>query len=253
MPEVSLDFPRAWFEFVDPADTDQVIRADLTWLTSRWSCIFGRGCQGIYADRPEAGCCALGAHFSSKKDQKRVAAWVAKLDGSLWQKIDKAKKRGWTQKEDDGTKTRVVGSGGCIFNNDRDFPGGFGCALHHLAAREGVSFIETKPDVCWQLPIRRHYDRQKHEDGTDRLVIVIGEYDRRGWGAGGHDLDWYCSGNTEAHVGTVPVYQSSRDELLALLGPQAYAVLEAACDARMAAMSGPGSAAGFAPHPADPQ
>ncbi len=51
MPEVDLDFPRAWVEFADPEDADQVFRCDLTWLTSRWTCIFGRGCQGIYADR----------------------------------------------------------------------------------------------------------------------------------------------------------------------------------------------------------
>ena len=49
--EVPLDFPRAWVEFPDPADAEQVFRCDLTWLTSRWTCIFGRGCQGIEADR----------------------------------------------------------------------------------------------------------------------------------------------------------------------------------------------------------
>src|ERR1051326_5655500 len=26
---------------------------------------------------------------------------------------------------------------------------------------------------------------------------TITEYDRRGWGPGGHDFHWYCSGNTE--------------------------------------------------------
>ena len=87
MPEVPLDFPRQWVEFTDPADSGQVIRADLTWLTSRWTCIFGNGCKGIYADRPESGCCALGAHFSDKKDRKRVAKWVELLDETSWQKI----------------------------------------------------------------------------------------------------------------------------------------------------------------------
>lgn len=248
MPEVSLDFPRAWFEFVDPADDEQVIRADLTWLTSRWTCIFGRGCKGLYADRPEVGCCAHGAHFSGKKDLKRVTKWVDKLDASLWQKIDKAKKKGWTEKEDDGLKTRVVGHG-CIFHNDEGFEGGYGCALHALAAREGVSFVETKPDVCWQLPLRRHYSRMKHEDGTDRLVVILGEYDRRGWGEGGHDFDWYCSGNTEAHVGSEAVYRSSRDEIVALIGPEAYAVLEEACMAREQSLA---NGTAIAPHPADP-
>ncbi|CAA9403050.1 MAG: hypothetical protein AVDCRST_MAG06-2324, partial [uncultured Nocardioides sp.] len=40
-------------EFVDPADASQVFRCDLTWLTSSYTCIFGRGCQGIYASSPD--------------------------------------------------------------------------------------------------------------------------------------------------------------------------------------------------------
>jgi hypothetical protein len=64
-----MGFPRAFVEFGDPADPDQVFRCDLTWLTSRWTCIFGRGCQGIYADRPDDGCCTLGAHFSDEEDE----------------------------------------------------------------------------------------------------------------------------------------------------------------------------------------
>ena len=34
VPEVDLVFPRAYVEFADPADDDQVFRCDLTWLTS---------------------------------------------------------------------------------------------------------------------------------------------------------------------------------------------------------------------------
>ena len=251
MPEVPLDFPRQWVEFVDPAEENQLIRADLTWLTSRWICIFGNGCKGIYADRSEVGCCALGAHFSEKADEKRVRGWVAKLDASLWQRIDTGRKKGWVEKEDNARKTRVVGDA-CIFHNDRDFAGGYGCALHHLAAREGVSFVETKPEVCWQLPVRRSYDNVTHEDGTDRLVVVLGEYDRRGWGEGGHDLDWYCSGNTEAHVGTEPVYQSSKDEIIALIGEPAYAELARICDARSQLLLTVVDRSALSPHPADP-
>lgn len=47
--ETGLDFARAWVEFVDPSDEEQVFRCDLTWLTSRWTCVFGSGCQGIVA------------------------------------------------------------------------------------------------------------------------------------------------------------------------------------------------------------
>ena len=74
-----LDFPRAWIEFPDPGTPAgeppaQVFRADLTWLTSSWTCIFGRGCAGIYADRPDDGCCTLGAHLSDSDDEARVGA-----------------------------------------------------------------------------------------------------------------------------------------------------------------------------------
>ena len=48
----------------------------------------------------------------------------------------------------------------CIFHNRPDFPaGGYGCALHGLALAEGVEPLEPKPDVCWQLPIRRQFRR----------------------------------------------------------------------------------------------
>ena len=251
MPEVSLDFPRQWVEFVDPADNEQLIRADLTWLTSRWTCIFGRGCKGIDANRPDAGCCVHGAHFSEKKDKKRVAAWVEKLTPDLWENHDVAAKGGWTEKEDGQSKTRVI-DGACIFHNSEGFEGGYGCALHHLANKEGVSFIETKPEVCWQLPLRRTYENLEYEDGTERLVVVLGEYDRRGWGAGGHDLDWYCTGNTDAHVGAEPVYISSKDEIVALIGQQAYDVLAEMCAKRDALLRRNPTDIALSPHPADP-
>ena len=251
MPEVALDFPRQWVEFVDPADNEQLIRADLTWLTSRWTCIFGRGCKGIDANRPDAGCCVHGAHFSEKKDKKRVAAWVEKLTPDLWENHDVAVKGGWTEKEDGQSKTRVI-DGACIFHNSEGFEGGYGCALHHLANKEGVSFIETKPEVCWQLPLRRTYENLEYEDGTERLVVVLGEYDRRGWGAGGHDLDWYCTGNTDAHVGTEPVYISSKDEIVALIGQPAYDVLAEMCAKRDALLRKNPTDIALSPHPADP-
>jgi hypothetical protein len=248
--EVPLDFPRQWVEFVDPADDSQLIKADLTWLTSRWTCIFGRGCKGIYKTNPDDGCCTLGAHFAEKKDYKRVKSWVKKLTPELWEKHASAEKKGWTEKEDGADKTRVVG-GACIFHNSKEFPGGYGCALHHLAAREGISFIETKPEVCWQLPLRRSYEEREYEDGTERTVVVLGEYDRRGWGAGGHDLDWYCTGNTEAHIGEDAVYRSSRDELVALLGEPAYDVLVTYCEAREELLRANPKDLGLSPHPAD--
>lgn len=250
MPEVPLDFPRQWIEFIDPADNSQIIKADLTWLTSRWTCIFGNGCKGLYADRPDDGCCTHGAHFSEKSDHKRVKGWVKKLTPDIWERYDTGTTDGWTEKEDGARKTRVV-DGVCIFHNTRGFAGGYGCALHYLAEREGVSFVETKPEVCWQLPLRRTYEEREFEDDTERSVVVLGEYDRRGWGEGGHDFDWYCTGNTEAHVGREPVYISSRDEIIALIGVPAYEELARLCSEREAILRTNPRNLGLAPHPAD--
>ncbi|GAA1373821.1 hypothetical protein [Luteococcus sanguinis] len=232
MTEVMTSFPRFWAEFDDPADPDQTYRCDLTWLTSNWTCIFGSGCPGIEASQPDVGCCVLGAHFSEPADEQRVALAVERLTPRTWQHhADGAE--GWAVDEPDedvapgddpARKTRVV-DGACIFANRPGFPGGAGCALHGLALREGMSPIETKPDVCWQLPVRRTYRHAERADGTPWLEITIGEYTREGWGAGGADLDWYCTSNSMAHVGFRPLYLACADELTELMGPAAYAEL----------------------------
>ncbi|CAB4686671.1 MAG: hypothetical protein F2667_00860 [Actinobacteria bacterium] len=255
MPEVDLVFPRAWVEFVNPADESEVMRCDLTWLTSSYTCIFGQGCAGIYADAPDVGCCTLGAHFADKGDEKRVAGFVALLDEDTWQHKPagggKVRKSDWIETDDEGarkTLTIVVdGQQACVFQNRPGFAAGAGCALHSLALQLDRNPLETKPDVCWQLPIRRTFREVERTDGTTYTEVSIGEYDRRGWGPGGHDLDWYCSGNTEAHVGVEPVYVSNRPELTELMGAAAYAELVRHCEAHLRSRSA------LALHPADPR
>ncbi|MDD9348636.1 hypothetical protein [Mumia sp.] len=234
MPEVLLDFPRAWAEFPDPADDTQVFRCDLTWLTSRWTCIFGRGCRGIYADAPDVGCCTLGAHFADDADYRRVKKYVKKLGPDDWQHHAEGTAQGWTETDEEGDlKTRAY-EGACIFHNREGFAGGVGCALHKWALDHEVSPVRTKPDVCWQLPIRRQFRDVERGDGTSYTEVSIGEYTRAAWGPGGHDLDWYCSANTEAHVGLEPVYLSNADELTALMGPDGYAALVSLCEEHLA-------------------
>ncbi|MFC7496690.1 MULTISPECIES: hypothetical protein [unclassified Nocardioides] len=259
MPEVDLVFPRAYVEFVNPADESEVMRCDLTWLTSSYMCIFGQGCPGIYADAPDVGCCTLGAHFADKADEKRVAAYVEMLDENLWQQKPRdrpVKKKDWIELDEDGERktrtTEVDGQQACVFHNRKDFApptggGGAGCALHALAYVLGKNPVETKPDVCWQLPIRRTFRTVERQDGTTYTEVSIGEYDRRGWGPGGHDLDWYCSGNTEAHVAPEPVYVTHEAELTELMGKPAYDELVRHCDAHVRSRSA------LALHPADPR
>jgi hypothetical protein len=258
MEELPLGGARHWVEFADPGQPAQdpavVYRADLTWLTSRWTCIFGTGCRGIYADRPDDGCCTLGAHFADAEDRARVERLARRLTARQWQHRGEGRDGGVSEVDGDGEpKTRVV-DGACIFLNRPDFSAGAGCALHALALERGVPITETKPEVCWQLPIRRAYHDVERPDGTRYQLVEIAEYDRRGWGEGGHDLDWYCTTAPAAHVGSRPVYVSCRDELVALMGEQAYTVLVEHCRAREAAMDALSARqlplAGLAPHPA---
>jgi len=236
MTELKLTFARAWVEFDDPSDEENIFRCDLTWLTSNWNCIYGQGCQGIHEGKAENGCCSLGAHFSGREDHSRVKKYVDLLTPETWQN-HKAAKGKWTERDEDGQKKTRVLNGGCIFLNASDFPAGGGCALHHLADRENTSITKTKPDVCWQLPIRRDFEWRKLEDGTKRYIITIEEYTRAGWGPGGHDLNWYCTSNTEAHNAPKPVYVTEKDTLVEMMGEKGYKQLVIYCEARMAALT----------------
>ncbi|MGZ4613115.1 MAG: hypothetical protein ACXV1K_08095 [Kineosporiaceae bacterium] len=241
--EAPLDVDRVWVEFPDPEDDDPpdtIYRCDLTWLTSSWTCVFGRGCRGIDAARPDDGCCTLGAHFTGREDEQRVARAVRRLTRQHWQHRAGGRRDGWRATDADGARTTALVDGACVFLNRPGFaPGTFadgaGCALHLLALAEGRPPHETKPDVCWQLPIRRSYRTVERPDGTSYLEVTIAEYDRRSWGPGGHDLDWYCSASPIAHVGPEPVFQSLREELVALVGAPAYGVLVRHCEGALAA------------------
>ncbi|MFT3901059.1 MAG: hypothetical protein QM728_12570 [Gordonia sp. (in: high G+C Gram-positive bacteria)] len=243
-PEADLDFPREWYEFADPDDPEHWVRADLTWLCSHWTCVFGTpACHGIIEGRPDDGCCSHGAYLSDADDRARLEASVAMLGPDDWQLRDiggggdPLGPNGYLveDEDDDGPalKTRVH-DGACVFLNRPGFAKGAGCALHGMALRRGLEPLTVKPDVCWQLPVRRTQEWEDRPDGTQILVDTITEYDRRGWGEGGHDLAWYCSGSPEAHVGAKQVWESYAPELTELIGASAYAVLADACRRRSA-------------------
>ncbi len=255
-PEVPLDFAREWVEFPDPADADHVVRADLTWLASAWTCIFGRGCAGVVEGRPDDGCCSHGAYFTDEDDLARVTAAVADLSDDDWQLAPSGRgggpTDGWTEEDDDedggsgprSLRTRTV-DGACIFLNRPGHRGGTGCALHRMALRTGLHPLTTKPDVCWQLPVRREQEHVDRPDGTRVLRTTLGEFDRRGWGAGGHDLHWWCTGSPTAHVSPEPLVVTYGAELTALVGGPAYAELRRLTEARL-------DQGMIAPHPASP-
>ena len=197
MAETPLDTARIWVEFTDPADSEQRFRCDLTWLTSSWTCIFGSGCPGIYADRPDDGCCTLGAHFTDKDDVKRVKAAVGRARRGRVAVPLRRHHAGLGLDREGGRRAQDQGGRrGLHLPQPTGFPGRR--RLRPAPARgahTARSRTPLKPDVCWQLPIRRTYRTRRaarRDVATSRSTIT--EYDRRGWGPGGHDLDWYCSG-----------------------------------------------------------
>lgn len=194
---------------------------DVTWLTSSWKCIYGEGCLGIEEEpAPESmfGCCVHGAHFSDKDDRKRVSEVYRRLRDDEWQFKEVAASMGGPIHKDHGDWVTRRHEGACIFLNRPGFPGGAGCAFHTAAQSRGENFIDWKPEVCWQVPVRLDF----HIDDNDHETNILREWKRRDWGEGGDDFHWWCTEDPRAFVGEVPVYVSSRDEIIALVGQGAY-------------------------------
>lgn len=217
---------------------------DLTFLTSPWRCIFGHGCPGVLtaaAPELEQGCCSYGAHLVDEKDAIAVRKAAARLTNTQWQNRPLASRRGGPLRtiKDGGTVTRLT-DGACIFLNGPDFPGGAGCALHRGALEAGERPLDWKPDVCWQLPLRR----VDHKEDSGHVTTTVREWKRRDWGAGGTDFHWWCTDSSEAFDGHQPVYLEMRDELIELVGQWAYDRMVAEIERRTS-----GTEVTFLPHP----
>ena len=236
-----LNSTREWVSFEDP-DEDRTWVFDVTFLRSSWTCIFGSGCQGVLTGPvPELvqGCCSYGAHFSDDADVKRVKKIAATLTDEQWQFRKQGRERGVTKRGAEGaTVTRLV-QDACIFLNRPGFAAGAGCALHQAALQKGHRPLDYKPEVCWQLPLRR----EDHVEDDGHVTSTIIEWQRRHWGDGGQEFHWWCTEAPEAFVGRDPVYRSMRDELIELVGKRVYARVAEYIDARTA------QPVTFLPHP----
>ncbi len=77
-------------EFYDPDNPEHLIAADLTWLLSNWTCVFGTpACKGTVAGRPDDGCCSHGAFLSDDDDRANLDDAVKQLTDEDWQFRDK--------------------------------------------------------------------------------------------------------------------------------------------------------------------
>ncbi len=233
------DRPHEWVSFDDGAEQRTWV-FDVTFLLSHWRCIFGHGCQGVLtgpAAEQEQGCCSYGAHFTDEDDRSRVEAAAERLGAEQWQWRAEAATNGVIHTDGSGGLVTHLVEDACIFLNRPDFPGGAGCALHRAALENGERPLDWKPNVCWQLPLRRLDD----EDGTGHVTSTIRQWERRDWGEGGAEFHWWCTEASEAFSGAEPVYRSMADELVALSSPAVTSKLVAYLDSR---------AASALPHPA---
>ena len=209
-------------------DHEEIIDGDVTWrfdrrfLTSNWTCIWGRGCKGILdvpAEHLNQGCCSIGAELAHVDEAMTISALAATLEPKFFEHhsaIDA------DDVFSDGTRTNTkVVDGACIFFNHPGFEGGEGCALHLAALRSGESPTDWKPSVCWQLPIKVDWELQA--DGTE--IATVRGWERRDWGDDADTMHWCCTEGPEAYVGDRPVVESLGEELAAVAGDEVYVEL----------------------------
>ncbi|WP_027012581.1 hypothetical protein [Corynebacterium freiburgense] len=257
--ELPPDFPRDWFEFTNPDDPLHIFSCDLTWLESHWRCGFSTTCQGIDASNHTVGCCIHGAFICDEEDREQLADAAQRMPARFWQHRpdntetwdDLEPWLEWDELDDDegnpepALKTILV-DGACIFANRENWPTGAGCALHQWAISAGEELTVVKPEVCWQLPLRRLEAYEERPDGVEILRTTITEYNRRGWGNGGEDFDWYCTTAPACHNSPDPIWITHEQELRTLMGDSAYEVLVAHCKKRATIQD----KSAFAIHPA---
>jgi len=206
---------------------DVVWRFDRSFLTSNWTCIWGRGCLGILpapAEHLGQGCCSIGAELDGVDEAMRISALAATVDPSRFEHHAEATEDG-VFSDDRRLATRVV-DGACIFFNRPGFAGGTGCALHLEALAAGESPVDWKPSVCWQLPVKVDWEA----GAGDTEVATVRGWERRDWGAEGVTMAWCCTEGERAYVGDRPVVESLGEELEAIVGPEVYVELRRRLD-----------------------
>jgi hypothetical protein len=207
---------------IDAGET--VWRFERGFLQSNWTCIWGRGCHGIEAERAAElgrGCCSLGAELDGIDEAMMVSALADTIHADIFEHHADAL-AGGIFSDAKRTNTRVV-DGACIFLNHPGFAGGAGCALHLAALAADESPLEWKPSVCWQLPIK--VDWELRDDEVEVEVATVRRWSRADWGSDGETMAWCCTEGGEAYVGDRPVIDSLAEELEAVVGTPVFVEL----------------------------
>ena len=187
---------REWVTFADPVDEGRTWQIDVTFLLSSGSASSGADARASGPNRLPSSCTAAAPTAPTSPTRPTATTWrrrAKELTADEWQFAKRGPQDGastrrscpspTTRRGPTEWKTRIVDDA-CIFLNRPDFAAGPGCALHLHALNTGEHFSEYKPEVCWQLPLRRIDDEQ--DDGT--VISRLTEFGRDGWGEGGEDF-----------------------------------------------------------------
>ena len=224
--------PVEWLTFPAPDDPDRQYRVNVSFLLSNYECIFGQGCPGSLNKRPDAdyGCCERGVTFIDEDDFAHVSDMVGQLTAEDCDNIDHIRDKGWFLSSRSGKpyKTRKLGSL-CIFGNRTGGAAGkSGCAFHHLAARQGKHHTETKPFICWSVPL--NFSSEDPEEPGGLETTIVSAFTADAWGGTDDDeeadgrghMGWWCIDTPDAYRGARPVYRSMEHELRKGMGDAAY-------------------------------
>ena len=117
----------------------------------------------------------------------------------------------------------------CIFDNRvGGRTGKPGCAFHHLAARKGLHHSDTKPHICWSIPL--NFSSEEPEEPGGRTTTIVSAFTADAWGGtddaeepdGRGHVGFWCVDTPDAYRGASPVYRSLEHELRKGMGDVAY-------------------------------
>jgi uncharacterized flavoprotein (TIGR03862 family) len=222
-------------DYVHVTEGDRLWRFERGFLSSNWTCIWGRGCLGIQTT-PDAesghGCCSWGAQMDTADEAMTLSAMAAMIPEHLFQHKQLADRDGIFSDET-RTNTKVT-DGACIFLNRPGFEGGAGCALHLAAVEAQEPPMDWKPSVCWQLPIKVDWELTANDEqgaGIAEVATVRG-WQRKDWGEDGATMAWCCTEGPEAYVGEVPVIESLGAEIAEIVGETVWVELRKKWDSQ---------------------
>jgi hypothetical protein len=230
-----LTTPREWLDVEVDKPTGEngamqtwAYRFDITFLASTYGCMYGQDhqCPGGWGST-QPGCCATGPVV----DEDDIANVTEMVKSLLPDKVDNYEQivsipsswktgNGWYKQsgdleKDGGLQHRVV-DGNCVFLNTGKKPNApHGCSLHRRALELDIDVLDSKPGICWQVPLLVDLT----EDDT---VTIITSWDRDENGGWNDPDGWWCVEDHIAYRNSEPLYVTMSHELIRLVGQQAY-------------------------------